>query len=66
MEKMQTIYKEQPKLGDSDAVAQSLSVCERRLQELGNELEKYKVGGGVGRVNNGRMDKDGLLSVIQY
>ena len=43
MEKMITIYRDQPKLGDADAVAQSLTVCERRLQELGNELEKFKV-----------------------
>lgn len=43
MEKMQTIYKDNPKLGDPDAVAKSLEVANRRLGELGQELEKYKV-----------------------
>ena len=43
MEKMQTIYTDNPKLGDPNAVAQSLEVCQRRIDELGAELEKFKV-----------------------
>lgn len=43
MEKMQTIYTDNPKLGDPNAVAQSLEVCQRRMEELGVELDKYKV-----------------------
>ena len=43
MEKMKGIYTDNPSLGDANAVAQSLDVCNRRLDELGGELEKFKV-----------------------
>ena len=43
MEKMQTIYTDNPKLGDPNTVAQSLDICQRRIEELGAELEKFKV-----------------------
>ena len=40
---MQTIYTDNPKLGDAQAVEQSLVICQRRIEELGNEMERYKV-----------------------
>ena len=47
MEKMHTIYTDNPKLGDPNAVAQSLDVCQRRIEELGREMDKYKVSYSV-------------------
>lgn len=58
MEKMQTIYTDNPKLGDPNAVAQSLEVCQRRMEELGVELDKYKnyLTSAISRINE-RPDK---------
>ena len=43
MEKMHAIYTDNPSLGDVNVVSQSLDVCQRRIDELGVELDKFKV-----------------------
>lgn len=43
MEKMKSIYSDNPSLGDVNVVTQSLVVCQRRIDELEVELEKFKV-----------------------
>ena len=43
MEKMQSIYSQNPSLGDAKAVAQSLEQTNGKIVELTQELEKFKV-----------------------
>jgi hypothetical protein len=43
MEKMQTIYAQNPKLGDPNAIAQSLEQNSVKINEIQAELDKFKV-----------------------
>ena len=43
MEKMHTVYTDNPKLGDAQAVTQSLEQSELNIQKLNTEKEKFQV-----------------------
>lgn len=43
MEKMQSIYSQNSKLGDPNAVAQSLEQNQAKIDDCNGELEKFKV-----------------------
>lgn len=43
MEKMQTVYSQNPALGDPKQVQQSLEVTHGKLDDLNAELYKFKV-----------------------
>lgn len=43
MEKMQTVYSQNPALGDPKQVQQSLEVTHSKLDDLNAELYKFKV-----------------------
>lgn len=48
MEKMQTVYSQNPALGDPKQVQQSLEVTHGKLDDLNAELYKFKVSNVCG------------------